>query len=539
MLDQYVIWVRRTIEIRPFGCLSYQATNGSRVLVDRKEMSMLKRLSLLAFTLALAACGAQTEERGPHATADGNLRYGALTFKPCALSVARGSAVEAQCATFPVPENHDEPSGRKIDLSIALVTADGQAEPDPLVMIAGGPGQSALESYPLVHRAFDDARRNRAVLLVDARGTGSSHPLRCEDAQGRSAVMDENEESPDAARAFAERCRDALSEASDLRFYTTSDHIRDLDLVRETLGIDQLNLIGVSYGTRVAQQYAKRYPQHTRTVTLDSVVPNSLVLGQEHARNLDAALKLQFARCREDVACMRNLGDPSLKLVALRTRLRAGDLSPVRYRDPVSGEWRTEAPRYSHLSLLLRLYAYQPEVASMLPLIVHDASQGHFESLLAQARAIYGAVSESIMHGMQLSVICTEDAELASDGGDADTIMGTEFVDFARAQCAVWPKGARPPDFREPLSGDVPVLAISGELDPVTPPRYGDEVIETLPNGRHLVLPGLGHGVLGIGCMPKLFAQFIERANAKSLDESCLQRLSATPPFAGNYGWEP
>jgi pimeloyl-ACP methyl ester carboxylesterase len=500
---------------------------------------MSKRIGLLALAIALAGCGAETQAPGAQAGPDGNLRYGELTFKSCALSVARGASVEAWCSTVTVPENHDEPQGKTIDLAVALVTAEGQAAPDPIVMIAGGPGQSALESYPLLHNAFADARRQRHVLLVDARGTGGSHPLKCENEEGRSAVMEEDDESPEAARDFAARCRDRLAKTADLRFFTTGDHVRDLDRVRQKLGIEQLNLMGVSYGTRVAQQYAKRYAGHTRTVTLDSVVPNSLVLGQEHARNLDAALKRQFARCREDAACLDHLGDPAVKLDALRARLRAGNLSPVRYRDPLSGEWRTEAPTYAHLSLLLRLYAYQPEVAAMLPLVVHDASEGHYESLLAQARAIYGSVSDSIMHGMQLSVICAEDDELVADAADANTIMGSAFVDFARAQCEVWPKGRRAADFRTPLSGHLPVLAISGELDPVTPPRYGDEVIKSLPNGRHLILPGQGHSVLGVGCMPKLFAQFVESANAKALNDSCLKRLSATPPFAGNYGWEP
>jgi len=499
---------------------------------------MLQRLATLSAVLALAACGPQTEIQGPHATPDGNLRYGALTFKPCSLSVARLSAVEAQCATLAVPENHDQPQGRSIELAIALVIGDGPAAPDPIVMLAGGPGQSALESYPALHDAFDDARRNRSVLLMDARGTGRSHPLKCEDA-GRSAASEVNDISPQAAREFAERCRDALARDSDLRYYTTDDHIRDLDLVRAKLGIEQLNLVGVSYGTRVAQQYAKRYPQHTRTVTLDSVAPNSLVLGQEHARNLDAALKLQFARCVQDAACARNLGDPGAKLETLRVRLRAGNLAAVRYRDPISAEWRSEAPTYGHLGLLLRLYAYQPQASSMLPLIVHDASEGHFESLLAQARSVYASVSDSIMQGMQLSVICSEDTELVADPGDAGTLLGSEFAEFARAECEVWPKRERAADFRAPLAGEVPVLAISGELDPVTPPRYGDEVIKSLPNGRHLILPGQGHNVIGIGCMPKLFAQFIESASAKSLDAECLSRLSPTPPFAGNYGWEP
>jgi fermentation-respiration switch protein FrsA (DUF1100 family) len=117
--------------------------------------------------------------------------------------------------------------------------------------------------------------------------------------------------------------------------------------------------------------------------------------------------------------------------------------------------------------------------------------------------------------------------------------MGNSIAEFIQAQCAVWPKGTRDPDFRKPLSGDVPVLAISGELDPVTPPRYGDEVVKTLPKGRHLVLPGQGHSVLTTGCMPKLFAQFVETADAKALDAECLKRLKASPPFAGYYGWEP
>src|SRR3970040_2839887 len=103
----------------------------------------------------------------------------------------------------------------------------------------------------------------------------------------------------------------------------------------------------------------------------------------------------------------------------------------------------------------------------------------------------------------------------------------------------VWPKGERAADFREPLAGDVPVRAISGEFAPVTPPRYGDAVVDHLSNGRHLVLPGQGHSVLGIGCMPKLYAQFVESADATALDADCLQRLKTTPPFAGTYGWGP
>ena len=488
----------------------------------------------LAAAVLLSACGPAAD---PPAAAPA-LQVGQLMFEPCSLSVARADAVEAQCATLAVPENHDAPDGRQIELAIAWIPAVGEAEPDPIMMIAGGPGQSALESYPMVHAAFADARRSRNMLLVDARGTGRSHPLQCEEEEGGSELF-EADLTPDAAGLFAERCRDTLARTADLRYYTTGDHIRDLDLVRERMGIAQLNLVGVSYGTRVAQQYAKRYPAHTRTIALDSVVPNSLVLGQEHAGNLEAALQQQFARCAGDTACTGNLGDIGAKLSRVRATLRGGGLPAVRYRDPVSGAWRSDVPKHGHLALLLRLYAYQPQAAAMLPLIVHDAAQGHYESLLAQSRAIYATVSGLMAHGMSLSVSCSEDTELVPLPADAATVMGSDFVDFMLAQCAVWPKGERAADFREPLAGDVPVLAISGEFDPVTPPRYGDAVIAHLRNGRHLVLPGQGHSVLGIGCMPKLYAQFVESADATALDADCLQRLKPTPPFAGTYGWEP
>ena len=506
--------------------------------------SLLTAMAVLLAAAGLVACdGGHGAAPGPRTDADGHLHYGRLVFMPCALSAPATPAVEARCASLEVAENTEAPDaadGRRIRLAIALVPAEGAAQADPVYMIAGGPGQSALESYPQVHAAFHHVRRNRHVILVDARGTGGSQPLRCRDPEGQDAFTDPDHESPQKARELAEHCRDTLSKTADLRFYTTGDHVRDLDGVRQALGVERINLVGISYGTRVAQQYARTYPAHARAVVLDSVVPNTLALGQEHARNLEAALNAHFERCRAIRACLDQLGDPARQLRAIRQRLEAGGIAPVRYRDPVSGEWRTEVPRYGHLAGLLRMYAYHPSTAATLPLILHEAAGQRYESLLAQSRMLTGSLGDAIYHGMQLSVMCSEDVDdFGPDGGDGDTVLGPALVELGRAQCAVWPRGRRAPDFRAPLRGDTPVLAISGQLDPVTPPRYGDEVIATLPHGRHLVLTGQGHGVLGVGCMPQLFAQFIERADASRLDARCLRRLSAVPPFAGNYGWEP
>ena len=468
---------------------------------------------------------------------------GEVDFESCVLTAAGlPRPTEAQCATIAVPEDPAAPGGRMIDLALAWIPADAEPEPDPVFLIAGGPGQSARESYPSVSSAFRDISRSRHILLLDQRGTGGSNLLACPEFDDGDESVDLTDLSMEQIQEYAEDCRDELSEKADLRFYTTAEAVFDLDFVRRAIGAEQVNLVGVSYGTRVAQQYAKTHPEHVRTLVLDGVVPATLALGGEHAANLEAMLERHFERCRETPACVEALGDPRENLTTVAARLRAGGLDPVRYRDPTSGEWREETPVYEHLSAVLRMYAYSPLTASALPLVLDQAAAGDYAALMAMADMMMSQLGGQIASGMHNSVICTEDADdLARvvDDGAAGTVLGDEFAELLLTQCEIWPRGTLPEDFRSPLAGDIPVLVISGEYDPVTPPRYGDEVAESLTRGRHLVLPGQGHSVMGIGCTPKLAAQFIETADASALDASCLERLAAPPPFSGLHGWEP
>jgi pimeloyl-ACP methyl ester carboxylesterase len=467
-------------------------------------------------------------------------RLGRLAFTPCTLAQEFGTAaLEAQCSTLKVPENRAAPQGRKIELAIAWVPARNEGTPDPVFFIAGGPGQSALESFPGISPAFAELRKQRDVILVDQRGTGKSARLLCKDSEGKSAVVDEENYALDASKAFAARCATVLSKNADLRFYSTTDAIQDLDAVRAAIGAAQINLMGVSYGTRVAQQYAKRYPQHTRTVTLDGIVPNTLVLGNEHARNLERSLDSQFKRCQMAPGCVEKLGNPRAQLNAVMAKLKA-DPPLVTYRDAITGESKQERLTPGHVATLARMFAYAPQAAGLLPLELNEAMQGRYEPLMALANLLATTVGGQIMHGMQLSVICAEDAaELKADPADADSLLGVDMITTFAAQCEAWPHGTRPADFRAPLAGNVPVLILSGEFDPVTPPRYGEEVLGTLPNGRHLVVRGQGHNVLPVGCLPKLFASFVDKADAKSLDAKCLDTVPYAVPFTGFYGWEP
>ena len=502
-----------------------------------KSVSMaLAKAARLSISLALAGASIAA----PAAPAQART-LGELEFEPCVLtSPGLPRPTEAQCTTVSVPENPAEPEGRSIDLALAWIPVEAEAEADPVFLIAGGPGQSARESYPMVAPAFSDIARSRHILLLDQRGTGGSNPLHCEQDENLDALLTVDDLTPEKLTDLARECREELQQKAELRFYTTSEAVFDLDFVRRAIGADQLNLVGVSYGTRVAQQYAKIYPEHTRSIILDGVVPPGLALGQEHAVNLQQALDTHFARCRDTPACADAFGDPRARLDEIGATLRAGELDAVRYRDPTSGEWREEKPTFDHLAGVLRMYAYSPLTASALALVVHQASEGDYTALLAMVRILMRDLSGQMAAGMHNTVICTEDADdlEPSEAGD-DTVLGNQFIEHLQAICSVWPRGARPEDFRRPLTGELPVLLVSGEYDPVTPPRYGDEVAASLDNARHLVLTGQGHSVMSVGCMPALAAQFIEQADASALDAACLGRLAAPPPFSGLHGWEP
>jgi pimeloyl-ACP methyl ester carboxylesterase len=473
------------------------------------------------------------------ATADSPVmrRVGALSLEPCSLAAPNSpTTIPAFCGGLPVAEDRAARAGRQIELAVALVPSRAKRpRPDPVFMLAGGPGQSALESFPAAVAAFRDVLRDRDVVLVDQRGTGGSNRLACpesEAASGSDAFGDAA-----AARRFAESCLAGLD--ADARFYTTSDAVLDLEAVRAAIGAGQVNLVGVSYGTRVALEYLRRHPDRTRTVVLDGVVPPELALGAEHARNLEDALDAHFAICEADATCRRQYGAPRARLDALLAELRRAPRT-VRFRDPLSDAEREEPLTPEAVASVVRLYAYVPQLAAMLPRSLAEAAAGRPEVLMAQSAMIEDLVGEQVTFGMQLSVICAEDADrLRVDAADEDTLLGTAFVANLLAQCEVWPKGRRPADFNEPVRSDRPVLLLSGQLDPVTPPRYGEAVVRHLPNGRHLVAPGQGHNVFGSGCAPQLMGRFIAAANARDLDASCLQRLAPPPPIVGSFGWEP
>ena len=511
-------------------------------------MHLRPRLLSVTLVAAMLLTGCQS---GTPASQTGDAttrRYGQIPFKPCVLSGEQGlPPLEALCGSLSVAEEQSQPNGRRIALNIAWLVADSKngGTPDPVFFLAGGPGQAATQVAGQVDMALREVRKQRDIVLIDQRGTGKSNPLDCRDAKGRPLAFDETQDADEVElRAYVEQCLKSLEGRADPRFYTTGDAIRDLDAVRMALGVDKVNVIGGSYGTRVAQQYAMHYPQHTRSVVLDGVAPNRLVVGGEFAQRLDEALGKQDAQCAKLPACKArfdgNSGENLIaRLHALKERLKAAPVE-VSYHDPASNESKRETLTADTLTGLVHGVSYAPQLSSLLPLVVSEAEQGRYESLMAIAKVWSGQVGDQLNRGMQWSVICAEDApRYQPDPNDDKTVLGPDMARMFFAACRQWPRGQAAVDFTAPFKTALPTLLLSGELDPVTPPIYGDEVVKNLGNARHLVLRGQGHGAMFVGCMPKLLGQFLETTDAKALDAKCLDSLSYVPPFTSFNGWEP
>jgi len=467
-------------------------------------------------------------------------RRGSLTFTSCELGrPGSGARAQAWCSTFDVPENRDDPHGRHIRLKLAIARSDAQVpEPDLVTLLAGGPGEAATEAWVIEAPAFGEVRKHHDVLLLDQRGTGGSNPLSCKSAE-QASDQHVLKLDLDTMRKDVAACLDEVKQKADPRYYTTTIAVQDLEDVRKALGSPQLDLVGVSYGTRMAQQYIKHYPNSVRSAVLDSVVPNQVVLGEDFAGNLDDALKKDFAYCTAVPACKQRFGDSMQTLYQLRDALRANP-HKVSFRDPETYETVERPLSEFSLASVVRMFAYQPETAALLPLSINAAAHGDVGPLLGQAKILSGDLSGDMNNGMSMSVICSEDADLLQPRPqDQNTILGNHLVDAIKAQCDVWPHGARPDDFHAPLKSGKPILMLSGELDPVTPPRYGQQILPGLSDARQLIFKGQGHSLLGRGCMPQLLGKFIDKPDPRQLDASCLDKLGETPAFIDFNGASP
>ncbi|MBT8049106.1 MAG: alpha/beta fold hydrolase [Xanthomonadales bacterium] len=444
-------------------------------------------------------------------------------------------SVAGQCGWMDVAENPDDPDGRRIGIHVARIPARGrETEPDPLVFFAGGPGQSATESWPILAGALNKVSENRDILLVDQRGTGQSNPLKCPQIELDEALALDWDELGRTTR----ECLDSLD--GDPRYYTTTIAMHDIDAARAALGYEQVNLYGGSYGTRAAQVYLRLFPERVRSAVLDGVVPQTLALGTEHAEKLDQTIYRVLRNCDDDALCSNAFPDTAGKLSRLIQKLEQDPVT-VTVEHPTTGQPFTLPFNREVLSTSLRFLTYSADTQAMLPLLINEAAESQrFDRLASQMLIAATGLQQSISQGMELSVMCAEDFPLfPKTPGTDGYLMGDMMHRAVGIQCGIWPRGRVPINFHEPVTGDLPVLLLSGELDPVTPPEYADQVAVNFPDSRHLIAPGQGHIATTRGCMGKIVSEFIIEGSADDLETDCISNMQATPFFISLTGPTP
>lgn len=437
--------------------------------------------------------------------------------KPCRL---KGVEHEALCGSVRRALDPTKPQGTVIDVHFAVLPAMARRKADdPVFFFAGGPGQSAIDLAGALSRRYARFGHRRDLVFVDQRGTGRTAPLKCADDDERQALQPLAEGLDEARRLQKVKdCAAALQKLphGDLRQYTTTIAMADIDAVRSALGVERINAIGASYGTRAVLEYQRLFPQRVRRAVIDGVAPPDMVLPVSFSIDNQAALEAVFVGCEKEDACRRRY--PGLRDDWQRLLRSLPLVTTVQH--PLSG--REEQLTLTRDAVLgaVRGPLYVPSLASGLPEAIHQAAQRRFSPLVGLSSALGGA-GGSMATGMHFSAVCAEDAPRMANATDAAGMdFGGGFAAFYVKVCADWPRGQPPADFYRVGPAPSATLVLSGGADPATPPRHGERVTALLgAKARHVLVPQAGHGTLALACMRDAVVRFVDAAS----DEEALK----------------
>jgi len=454
---------------------------------------------------------------------------GTLTPTDCPVDIPDGTEVD--CAMLTVPEYHAQPGGKTLQLAVAVLRAgNGNPKSDPVLYLEGGPGGSALTALdawvgiPLT--------ADRDLILFDQRGTGYSQPgLFCE-AYEYDFDVDEAE-SADYYKACARYLED---DGIDLSAYNSAESAADSAMLVKALGYQQVNLYGISYGTRVAMDVMRDHPEVVRAVMLDSPYPPQVQGFEQQAPNGWSSIHALFEACAADRDCDDAIPD---------LERRFGDFVQMTETDPITydfGDGEYEYYGTDFIDILFEMM-YDTTAIPYIPAALNDLINDDPEAL---ADLYYGDYEDD---GEDLPV---DEEDFSVDDSDAvfNSVHCTEEIPFNSLDvaereaepipdayedglfasvedqflvCAAWdvePLGAIE---SQSVVSDIPTLVLVGQFDPITPPVWGEVTVSTLSNGTLVVMPGAGHSVIDSGdCGAELGVAFLDNPTA-TLDTSCVQ----------------
>lgn len=493
-----------------------------------KQSSLL--LMFIFFSLLLVACDGDPEldvdeftsadetavdlENGSEA--EDALASSNFEASDCPFELPNGYDIE--CGYLTVPENRTLAGSPDIQLVVAIVYApdsEAAANNAPVIYLAGGPGGSALDDFAADPEEWRyPFLQTRDLILLDQRGTGYSEPtLDCPEFDSA-----DEDESPD------ELCYERLvAEGIDLAAYNTRENAADVAALREALGIAEWDLLGISYGTRLALEVMRNHPEGVRSVVLDSPFPPNADTPVDEVYSVTDALAELYADCAQDAYCQETY--PDLEAVFLETvqRLNEDETAEIFGDDLVFAL----SDAFSDTDLI-----------PLIPYVIYEVANDNFDALMEIAtedgysRLVYQAqgadVSDS--EGMFNAVICYDEYVDGDYERVESAVVGTIPVELEGALlqttfdltqlCAYW-NPMESVDNTAVFSA-IPTLILSGQYDVATPPRWALLTAETLDNAYLFEFPGAGHSLISsVECAVSIITDFLDDPEQQPASE-CL-----------------
>ena len=480
-----------------------------------------------------------------------------FTPYPCPFPNPTTPNIRLECGSVTLPQDRAKPDAQQVEVAVAIFRAVGiHIRPDPLIYLDGGPGSYTIERWgPLFDTAFAPFADQRDIILIDYRGTGYSRPnLICTEQSDYTHLylQDANVDDDQLTERYleaTENCRQRLvNDGVDLGMYTSAILAQDVVDVWTALGYNQVNLLGISYGSRLALTLMRDHPQAIRSVIIDGVYPPQVSQQETGFFTLSRVLEEVFTTCAADTTCAANY--PNLREVTYELAFRLQEAlidlhmsipdeqgSPQNYTNSLNGV---------QLFNTFQHFLYYNHASSILPRIIYQAYEdGNFEPFNYLASQPYADLY-NFSGGLNVTINCNEELpfvnvakiiesarqypELVRLYGFDESTFSTgeilEYVDF----CSRWHTANPDPIENQAVSSDIPVLITSGQFDPVTPPEWAELAAQTLSNHYRYTFPGMGHGVMlsGLNSCPVLIGIAFLNNPAQSPDSGCIQHMQVS-----------
>jgi pimeloyl-ACP methyl ester carboxylesterase len=463
----------------------------------------------------------------------------------CVIKGTEMMGAKAECGILTVPELHNQPNGRTIELSVVKIKSTSENPlPDPLIMAQGGPGGSTIDTYSQMIAAGRLATllADRDIILFDQRGTLNSKPnLLCPElvklAEDTIDKRLSNEEGNKKYEETLQVCHQRLlDEGVNLAAYNSLENAADIETLRKAMGYQKINLYGVSYGTLLALHTIKTQPQALRSVILDSVVPTQVNFILNVPQTFNRSLTELFNACKQDPKCTRDYPDLEKVYFEVVEQLNKTP-AKIEIRDRETKKVYQALMDGNTFKDITFQFMYVSQIIPLMPKLIFDARKGEFG--LVQWVWPLLVFDRTMSYGMYQSVMCAEDGNFSVQQMDLNGVrpkiaegQQDDAASFLRT-CRAWNVPELGQEVNQPVQSDIPVLIFNGQFDPITPPQYGEMAGQTLKNHYLFTFPANGHGALGDNeCSDEIAREFLDNPSQKP-QAACFADLTG-PRFITN-----